>query len=81
MEQEIGLLKEEISKERKHFSRLLDMSYFQQTRAEIEIGALIKKMKFSIKFEQIIPCSKKSADIKISDNDFEAYIEIRTIKD
>ncbi len=85
LEDYLATMQDEIARDenKNHFYKGLrnkDFHKYRSTLAEIEIASLFKNMGFQVQLEPPIPDSKRNGDIKISDDETEVFIEVRTIR-
>ena len=81
LEDNLELLSEEIQKKGRILRELKKSEEYESINGQIEICSFFKKLGFDVELEPNIPRSKKISDIKISDGEFSAYIEVRTLFD
>jgi len=81
LEDNLELLSGEIQKKRRILRELKKSEEYESINGQIEICSFFKKLRFDVELEPDIPRSKKISDIRISDGEFSAYIEVRTLFD
>lgn len=81
LEDNLELLSEEIQKKGRILRELKKSEEYESINGQIEICSFFKKLGFDVELEPNIPRSKKISDIRISDGEFSAYIEVRTLFD